>query len=113
MTTSQTSVGVWEPSRSPLAIQYDTAILQRINREVLTAFRSLPHGGLGVGGILFGTVENNVLMIRGYEPVNCEHAAGPSFVLSETDKSALEQKLLSLRDRLDAEGQRVVGWYRS
>ncbi len=106
-------MGTWEPSQSPLGIQYDSATLLRINREVLTAFRALAHGGLEVGGVLFGNVEDNQVTVHGAEPVACEHAAGPSFVLSETDKSALEAKLGALNQRLAAEGQVVVGWYRS
>lgn len=73
-----------------------------------------PGRGVEVGGLLLGRVRREsgevVVYVEDFEPVECEHAAGPSFMLSATDRHVLERRL---RRRKDATLRSIVGFYRS
>src|SRR5207237_536509 len=77
----------------------------------IDAFLSLPRRGVEIGGFLLGTSDSNGLIsIEGFEPAPCEHRYGPSYVLSDTDRSHFSELL----DRLRVDSQRqVVGFYRT
>jgi hypothetical protein len=75
----------------------------------MDAFFAIPRGGLEIGGVLFGQYREGSLRIEAFRMLECEHATGPSFTLSEADR-------VRLRDLLDsavAEGLLPVGWFRS
>jgi hypothetical protein len=95
----------------PLRIECQPEVLERIRLEVIDAFFAIPRGGLEVGGVLFGRQRNGVVSIEASRPVECEHASGPGFVLSERDRERLAEGIaardLELRDLIP------VGWYRS
>ena len=90
-------------------IEYPDELLEQIRLAVMEAFFAIPRGGLEIGGVLFGRYGEGKLQIEAFRMVACEHAAGPSFTLSEADH-------VRLRDLLDAavaEGLHPVGWFRS
>ena len=103
---------IWQVPQCPYQIDYDVETMQRIGREVSDGFRALPYGGLEVGGLLLGTVENrNVVRITGHEPVACAHANGPSFLLTDEEKLAM---LARVKYYAEQDGsKKVVGWYHS
>jgi proteasome lid subunit RPN8/RPN11 len=70
---------------------------------VLEAFYAFPRGGAEIGGVLFGTRRDGVVHLHSWRDLNCEHAFGPSFALSENDRTRLEQMLTP----------DVVGWFHS
>lgn len=69
----------------------------------------IPRGGLEIGGVLFGSFAGDSVIIRAFRPVECEHATGPSFILSGTDEAGLSALLTSAA----ADGLAAVGWFRS
>jgi proteasome lid subunit RPN8/RPN11 len=99
----------WSAPRGPFEIQYSPRVLDDIRLAVVDAFFLAPHGGVEIGGVLLGDFERKRLRITGYAPVECEHAFGPSFTLSDRDR----ERLVELLGRQGAPGRRVVGWYHS
>jgi hypothetical protein len=87
------------------------AVLEQLRAEAVDAFRTLPHGGMETGGVLFGVEQPGAVRITAYVPLACEHAFGPGFALSAKDESALQEVLAGNDPRLA--GVRCVGWYRS
>jgi proteasome lid subunit RPN8/RPN11 len=101
----------WSVPECPFTIESSTRVLDDIRLAVTDAFFSLPRGGAEIGGILLGTFDNGRLVIGDYAALDCEHAMGPSFVLSPPDEARLTQ-LLSAH-ATGAGGLRPVGWYHS
>jgi proteasome lid subunit RPN8/RPN11 len=95
----------------PLAIEYSEAAIEKIRGQVWDGFRRFSRGGLEVGGILYGSREDRTLDIQDIQPISCQHAFGPGFVLSESDREALEEQMR--RDSEDARFQNMVrlGWF--
>ncbi|HLH43224.1 MAG TPA: hypothetical protein VKV74_09580 [Bryobacteraceae bacterium] len=94
-------------------IHYSDAALERIREQVWDGFRRFSRGGLEVGGILYGSRQERILTIQDVQPIACEHAFGPGFVLSQSDRSALQEQLR--RNSQDPRFQDMVclGWFLS
>lgn len=90
-------------------IEYPAAVLDEIRLAVMEAFFAIPRGGLEIGGVLFGRYREGLLRIEAFRILECDHAAGPSFTLSESD----HVRLRDLLDSAAAEGLLPVGWFRS
>lgn len=101
------------PAGSPLTIEYSNSVLDEILRTVVDGFLSFPYGGVEVGGVLFGQREGDSIRILASRPVECEHAFGPSYTLSENDASGLSQLLVSFSADEALNGLIPVGWYHS
>jgi proteasome lid subunit RPN8/RPN11 len=99
----------WSAPQCPFEIHYLPRVLDDIRLAAVDAFFLAPHGGVEIGGILVGDLERKRLRITGYAPVECEHARGPSFTLSDRDRERLAEVL----GRLGTQGRRAVGWYHS
>src|SRR5579871_4592558 len=99
----------WSFERFPYAIQFEKSVLQRIRIETVDGLVRLSHGGLEVGGVLFGQVEPGRIHVTECIRLNCEHALGPSFTLSERDL----QTLSAVVDEGKAKGLVPIGWYHS
>jgi len=104
-------VGNWKAPQCPFTIEYSLRALDDIRLAVVDAFFSLPRGGAEIGGILLGQRLRRRLVIEDYLALDCEHAHGPSFALSQRDRDALVE-LLASAER-DPDGLRPVGWYHS
>jgi TonB family protein len=76
---------------------------------VVAAFYGLPHGGLEIGGILLGSYSADRITITGSQPLQCEHAFGPTFRLTASDHGRLSAAI----EGAQAAGQTVVGWFLS
>ena len=46
-----------------------------------------------VGGLLYGTREGRTVRLLAIRPINCEHARGPAFQLSDADKEVLTEQI--------------------
>lgn len=104
---------VWKVPQCPISIECSPAVLDEIQRSVVEAFYSVPRGGVEVGGILFGKHEKDRVSILVQQRLDCEHARGPSFTLSEKDQASLRQRLEGAREDRDLKGLQPVGWYHS
>ena len=99
----------WSAPQCPYTVEYAPWTLDDIRLAVVDAFFSLPRGGAEIGGILLGDFQKKRLRITGYAPVECEHAFGPSFTLSDRD----QERLAELLGGRSLPGRQAVGWYHS
>ncbi|HWB84184.1 MAG TPA: hypothetical protein VG675_08595 [Bryobacteraceae bacterium] len=112
MVESLTASGLatWSVPACPFLIEYAPRALDDIRLAIVDAFFSLPRGGAEIGGILLGKHENARVCILDYVPLDCEHAFGPSFMLSATDLARLGELLMAASR---TGGLEPVGWYHS
>ncbi len=103
--------GKWSVPQCPFTIHYALEVMDDIRLAVMDAFFSLPRGGAEIGGVLLGRHSASDVSVDGYLPLECEHATGPSFVLSLSDEKRLEELVNQGRKRPD--GLVPVGWYHS
>jgi proteasome lid subunit RPN8/RPN11 len=75
------------------------------------AFFSLPRGGAEIGGLLLGKHEGDRVSITAFEPLDCEHAMGPSFTLSPRDQALLAE--MTAKAARNPGDRRAMGWYHS
>ena len=105
---------VWRAADETAAIRLNIAVVDRLGFAVFEGVQALPRRGLEIGGFLLGSVrrENHgrVVEIKDYEPIECEHAVGPSFLLTGADRKAVEARLGSNKQAGTLE---IVGFYRS
>jgi proteasome lid subunit RPN8/RPN11 len=99
----------WAVPECPFAIEYPAAVLDQIRLAVMDAFFAIRHGGLEIGGVLFGRYREGSLRIETFRMLECAHEAGPSFTLSDADRDRLQDLLESAA----ADGLSPVGWFRS
>ena len=67
--------------------------------------------GAEIGGLLLGSWDGEQLSITAFEPLDCEHASGPSFTLSARDQTLLAD-MISV-SRRNPPNRQPVGWYHS
>lgn len=87
-----------EPEGRPVALCVEREAMDRMLLEALSGLGRLSRGrGVEVGGILLGRLERDgvryLVRVEEFQTLPCEHAFGPSFVLSEQDREALRQAL--------------------
>src|SRR5579862_2593445 len=80
----------WQFPQCPFEMECSAAVLEQIRQEVEQACQS---GGdmLETGGVLFGIHDRERVRILAARPLECEHALGAGFVLSEKDELCLAQ----------------------
>ena len=105
--------GTWQVPECPWVIGYPPALLDEIRLAVVDAFFSIPRGGAEIGGVLFGSHTDTEIRIAAFRPMACEHALGPTFMLSENDLARLKEQLESAAADPTLHGLEVVGWYHS
>ena len=107
-TDSASGLTAWTAPQCPFRIEYEPRVLDDIRLAVVDAFFSLPRGGAEIGGVLLGKIEDGCVVILQHRPLECEHAFGPSFTLSQNDEARLRELLGSVDSGLEP-----VGWYHS
>ena len=110
---SDAKFGSWSVAESPISIEYSLVVLEEIRHEVAEGFQRLSRGGIEVGGVLYGTREGRSIRILAMRPIACEHARGPAFLLSDKDRIALNQQLLTDGQDPHLQGLISVGWFLS
>jgi proteasome lid subunit RPN8/RPN11 len=100
----------WSTPECPFSIECSSRVLDDIRLSVTDAFFSLPRGGAEIGGILLGAWQEDRLVISDYAALDCEHALGPSFTLSVSDETRLQDLI---RATSGSGAARPVGWYHS
>jgi len=90
-------------------------VVSRLGLAVWEGFKAMPRRGLETGGLLIGTRRDSgsqvVVEISDFEAVESEHAAGPSYLLSEPDRRLLESRIAA--HGTSGRKPHVVGFYRS
>lgn len=113
MTSNETDAeyAFWSAPDQPFTITYSLEQFHEIDFEVNEGYRRIPHGGIEIGGLLFGVVDASGVRIQAFRQIECEHATGPSFNLSERDLERLQQQIEAAASDPDLAGLRVIGWF--
>jgi hypothetical protein len=101
----------WNIPESSFTITYSLGLFHEIDFHVNEGYRRIPHGGIEIGGVLFGHMEGNSIRIEAFRSIECEHGLGPSFVLSERDLRALRRQLSDTKTDPELARFEVVGWF--
>jgi hypothetical protein len=113
MAAKDTSVAyaTWTQPGTQFAVSYSLAVFHEIDFVVNEGYRRIPHGGIEVGGVLFGRREGRSVRLEAFRNIECEHASGPSFTLSERDVASLKEQLANAASDPELEGLQAVGWF--
>jgi proteasome lid subunit RPN8/RPN11 len=103
----------WGVEGHAIEIEFAVAALEEVCANAVDGLFRFRHGGMEVGGVLFGTADGDRIRILTYRPLECEYAFGPRFVLSERDRAALKELLYAPRREPELRGLEPVGWYHS
>ncbi len=95
---------ILEPNVTP-------GLLEKIAHSVIDGYTASLHGGLEVGGVLFGRRDGVQVTAENFRPLPCDHSLGPRFMLSENDERGLRELLEAPRIDPSLEGLEAVGWY--
>jgi hypothetical protein len=110
---NDTKFGSWSVAESPVTIEYSLVVLEEVRHEVAEGFQRLSRGGIEVGGVLYGVREGRTIRALAMRPMACEHARGPTFLLSDRDRQALHAQLLRDAEDPQLEGLISLGWFLS
>ena len=105
--------GSWSVEDHAIRIEYAVDALEEVCANAVDGQYQFRHGGMEVGGVLYGRAAGDLIRIVAYRPLECEHAFGPRFALSERDRAALKALLYAPRQEADLRGLEPVGWYHS
>jgi proteasome lid subunit RPN8/RPN11 len=106
-------VRTWSAEGHAIQIEYSVDVLEEICADAVDGLYRFRHGGMEIGGVLFGEADGDLIRILAYRPLECEHAFGPRFVLSDRDRAALKDLLYAPRREAALRGLEPVGWYHS
>jgi proteasome lid subunit RPN8/RPN11 len=107
------ALACWKSERHQVTIEYARPVLEEIRMAAVEGYQRMRHGGVEVGGVLFGRRRERSVEILAVRAIACEYAQGPRFVLSESDEAALTEMLGSFRHDPELSDLEPVGWYHS
>ena len=107
----QTEYAYWQEPGGQLQIQYSLPVFHEIDFQVNEGYRRIPHGGVETGGILWGRMTPDVITVEAFRQIECEHASGPSFLLSERDMEALPDLFSRAASEEELRSLEPVGWF--
>jgi len=113
VTGLQADFDSWSAEGHPLRIEYAVSVLEEICADAVDGLYRFRHGGIEVGGVLFGEADGDRVRVLAYRPLPCEHAFGPRFVLSEGDRANFKDLLYAGRTDAPLGDMEPVGWYHS
>ena len=73
--------GIWESEG--VAVEYSLDALEEVRRQAVEGFNAFSHGGLEIGGVLYGIRDAGIVHVVAFAELASVHALGPGFVLSE------------------------------
>jgi hypothetical protein len=113
MTAKDTTAAyaTWGPPEAQFTVTYSLPLFHEIDFLVNEAYRRIPHGGIEIGGLLFGRLDGNSLRLEAFRLIDCEHASGPSFSLSARDLALLSQQLVAAASDAELGDLEAVGWF--
>jgi periplasmic protein TonB len=106
---------LWDFPEKPVSVRLSLDVVDGVERDVLESFRAITARGSEVGGLLLGRAETGSgmqIIVENYELFRCDYTRGPLYLLSDEEKSRLDE---SIRRKKAMPGQAgsVVGFFRS
>jgi hypothetical protein len=108
---SDAAFETWGVNESQVTIEYSLVVLEEIRHQVSQGLLKFSRGGMEVGGILYGTRDGRKIRIQSIRAIECDHARGPSFMLSPEDRAKLEAQIAGDSQDPQLEGLIRVGWF--
>lgn len=108
---SEPAFEIWGTEDSAVTIEYSLVVIEEIRADVSQGAMKFSRGGIEVGGILYGTRDGRKIRIEAIRPIVCDHARGPSFLLSDEDRAKLEAQFENDAQDQHLAGLVRVGWY--
>jgi hypothetical protein len=110
---SASSYYQWQVPGKAVAVSLSLDVVERLGLAARESGESPLPRRPEIGGFLLGTVKRTrgetTVQVDGFEPVECEHAFGPSYFLSGAD----QQRLAAQRRGRKPAGTSIVGFFRS
>ncbi len=101
----------WTEPETSFQVQYSLPLFHEIDMTVSEGYRRIPHGGIEVGGLLFGRHFPEGARIEAFRLIECEHAQGPSFKLSERDIAGFREQINKASGDPELGGLETLGWF--
>lgn len=111
MSSVEGQYAVWTDPETAQKVKYSLPLFHDLDFQVNEAYRRIPHGGVEIGGVLYGRFEPNGVAIEAFRPIECEHASGPSFVLSPNDLAKMADHFGEAQADPELKGLERVGWF--
>lgn len=108
---SRNEYAFWAIPGAAATVTYSLPLFHEIDFAVNEGYRKIPHGGIEEGGLLFGAIDEKGVRVDAFRPIACEHASGPSFLLSDRDLEALHSQIENAASDPELAGLHVVGWF--
>jgi len=105
--------GSWTAGPGSVTIEYSNAVLDEIRLRAAEGYQRMRHGGVEVGGVLFGARRAGVLRVLAVRPIECEYSNGPRFGLSKRDETQLAELLTVSGGDPELAGMEALGFYHS
>jgi hypothetical protein len=106
-----TGQAYWTIPGTAARVVYSLPLFQDIDFAVNEGYRKIPHGGIEIGALLFGSVDQSGATIEAFRRIECEHVFGPSFILSDRDLSVLEAQIQNAPSDPDLQDLQLIGWF--
>jgi serine/threonine protein kinase len=108
------STYVWQVPGKPVSVYLNVRLVDRLALALEHCVQPHQTRASEIGGLLLGTIRRDwgqkIVQVDEFEPLPCEHAFGPSYLLSATDRETIEERLRWHKSR---RGYSVVGFWRS
>jgi proteasome lid subunit RPN8/RPN11 len=105
--------GRWTNADGSAPVEYSAGVMEDVRAYVADGFRRVAHGGVEVGGVLFGTRAERGIRILAMRPVACSYTRGPVFILTPTDQVALRRTVALPASDPALTGMTALGWFLS
>lgn len=111
MSSAEGQYAIWTDPETSQAVKYSLSLFHELDFQVNEAYRRIPHGGIEIGGVLYGRFEGTGTTLEAFRPIECEHAFGPSFLLSEKDLARMSESFAEAQTDSELKGLERVGWF--
>src|SRR3954469_23192901 len=91
MSSIEGQYAVWTDPDTSQTVRYSLPLFHDLDFQVNEAYRRIPHGGVEIGGGMYGRFSGKGVSIEAFRLIECEHASGPSFVLSDRDLARMAE----------------------
>ena len=111
MSSDDAIYGTWNKAGGGCAVKYTIAVFHEIEFVVNENYRRIPYGGIENGGLLFGRRNPEGIEVTAFRTIECEHASGPAFILSDKDIQGIKDQLQNYKNDADIGSLEVLGWF--
>lgn len=108
---SEAAFESWGIDDTSVSIEYSLVVIEEIRHQVSQGLLRFSRGGIEVGGVLYGTREGRKIRIQAVRSIPCDHAAGPSFALSNDDRTQFDAQLADDAQDPHLQGLVRLGWF--